>query len=339
MKKNTFILFLLAISALSACVPPNPETSSLIEASSSEIEEPKAELIEKELVNDRYFRFTLPEFEGAFVTSNINISSRSPSLSYGDTLIAEETVTSSYIACDINGDGYRELIFLEDLHLEDDPFLLWYIRWTFVVYDVKNAKRLFTQYDMSAEKDGHYGLYDYTFEVIDDRLVFVPYVQEYVDTEYFEVDRGHLRWSEEKGCYFEWDNIYGIEGMNFKGIYTADDTPVGLSHDEIDYYPFEIDRDYFLKYKVQRKNKDRLFKGMYLKVTSDVHDSLIFKDCLIRYDYSYENAETGEYALKFRMHNEPATDKYIPEGKHTLNWYFAYQGFNINYSITPQTSN
>ncbi|MBR6865989.1 MAG: hypothetical protein IKM80_01960, partial [Bacilli bacterium] len=164
MKKNTFILFLLAISALSACVPPNPETSSLIEASSSEIEEPKAELIEKEVVNDRYFRFTLPEFEGAFVTSNINFSSRSPSLSYGDTLIAEETVTSSYIACDINGDGYRELIFLEDLHLEDDPFLLWSIRWTFVVYDVKNSKRLFTQYDMSAEKDGHYGLYDYTLE-------------------------------------------------------------------------------------------------------------------------------------------------------------------------------
>ena len=337
MKKSLSLTSLLMAFALCGCTTP-AHTSSVQETYSQK-DEPKAELIKKEVVNDRYFRFTLPEFEGAFVTSNINISSRSPSLSYGDTLIAEETVTSSYIACDINGDGYRELIFLEDLHLEDDLFLLWYIRWTFVVYDVKNAKRLFTQYDMSAEKDGHYGLYDYTFEVIDDRLVFVPYVQEYVDTEYFEVDRGHLRWSEEKGCYFEWDNIYGIEGINFKGIYTADDTPVGLSHDEIDYYPFEIDRDYFLKYKVQRKNKDRLFKGMYLKVTSDVHDSLIFKDCLIRYDYSYENAETGEYALKFRMHNEPATDKYIPEGKHTLNWYFAYQGFNINYSITPQTSN
>ena len=337
MKKSLSLTSLLMAFALCGCT--TPANASSVQETSSQKEEPKAELIKKEVVDDRYFRFTLPEFEGTFVTSNINISSRSPSLSYGDTLIAEETVTSSYIACDINGDGYRELIFLEDLHLEDDLFLLWYIRWTFVVYDVKNAKRLFTQYDMSAEKDGHYGLYDYTFEVIDDRLVFVPYVQEYVDTEYFEVDRGHLRWSEEKGCYFEWDNIYGIEGINFKGIYTADDTPVGLSHDEIDYYPFEIDRDYFLKYKVQRKNKDRLFKGMYLKVTSDVHDSLIFKDCLIRYDYSYENAETGEYALKFRMHNEPATDKYIPEGKHTLNWYFAYQGFNINYSITPQTSN
>ena len=337
MKKSLSLTSLLMAFALCGCTIP--ANASSVQETSSQKEEPKAELIKKEVVNDRYFRFTLPEFEGAFVTSNINISSRSPSLSYGDTLIAEETVTSSYIACDINGDGYRELIFLEDLHLEDDLFLLWYIRWTFVVYDVKNAKRLFTQYDMSAEKDGHYGLYDYDFEIIDDRLVFVPYVQQYVDTEYFEVDRGHLRWSEEKGCYFEWDNIYGIEGINFKGIYTADDTPVGLSHDEIDYYPFEIDRDYFLKYKVQRKNKDRLFKGMYLKVTSDVHDSLIFKDCLIRYDYSYENAETGEYALKFRMHNEPVIDKYIPEGKHTLNWYFAYQGFNINYSITPQTSN
>lgn len=338
MKKSLSLTSILMAFALCGCTTP-ANTSSVQEASSQK-EEPKAELIKREVVNDLYYRFTLPEFEGAFVTSNINISSRSPSLSYGDTLIAGETVPNSYIACDINGDGYRELILLEDRHFEeDDPFLLWSIRWTFVVYDVKNSKRLFTQYDMNVEKDGHYGLYDYTFEVIDDRLVFVPYVHEYVDTEYFEVDRGHLRWSEEKGCYFEWDNIYGIEGMNFKGIYTADDTPVGLSHDEIDYYPFEIDRDYFLKYKVQRKNKDRLFKGIYLRVTSDVHDSLHFKDCLIRYDYSYENAETGEYALKFRMHNQPATNKYIPEGKHTLNWHFAYQGFNINYSITPQTSN
>ena len=45
MKKNTFILSLLAISVLSGCTPPSPDISSDIEASSSVKEGPKDELI------------------------------------------------------------------------------------------------------------------------------------------------------------------------------------------------------------------------------------------------------------------------------------------------------
>ena len=140
MKKNIFILLLLSISALSGCTPPSSETS--VQEASSQKEGPKDERIAAQVINDSYYRFYLPEFKEAFVSSNIQISSRLPSLSYGDTLISEGAL--EYFASDINGDGYRELIF-EERTVVDPSFHV-------VVYDVKNAKRLFDQNNMTMEK-------------------------------------------------------------------------------------------------------------------------------------------------------------------------------------------
>ncbi len=96
MKKNIFILPLLAISALSGCVWETKQPYSL--ATDTSIEEgPKDERIEAQVINDSYYKFYLPEFKEAFVSSNIQISSRLPSLSYGETLISEGALSLIHI--------------------------------------------------------------------------------------------------------------------------------------------------------------------------------------------------------------------------------------------------
>ena len=149
MKKSLSLTSLLMAFALCGCT--TPANTSSVQESSSQKEGPKDERIAAQVIDDSYYRFYLPEFKDAFtfVSSNIQISSRLPSLSYGETLISEGA--SGYFASDINGDGYRELIFKERRVL-DHYFHV-------VVYDVKNAKRLFDQNNMTMEKYGYYTKY------------------------------------------------------------------------------------------------------------------------------------------------------------------------------------
>ena len=88
--------------AFALCGCTTPANTSSVQETSSQKEGPKDERIAAQVINDSYYKFYLPEFKEAFVSSNIQISSRLPSLSYGDTLISEGAL--EYFASDINGD-------------------------------------------------------------------------------------------------------------------------------------------------------------------------------------------------------------------------------------------
>ena len=229
MKKNTFILSLLAISMLSACVWETKRPHSL--ATDTSIEEgPEDELIiagmydPKLESDDHVFYFRVPEFTERF---NLVIGSSMSMLYYGDTRIGENLHYDPYIyASDINGDGYREIVFAHNEMRSDG----------FTVYDIKNAKTLFSQEDMTVEKFGRFASYQYALDIREGELVFLPVLGHFMGPREFEerkiVDWGHLKWSEEKGCYFKWDNVYEIRQIILDSIcLKGDDTRLVMDSD------------------------------------------------------------------------------------------------------------
>ena len=290
MKKNTFILSLLAISMLSACVWETKQPYSL--ATDTSIEEgPKDELIlagmydPKLESDDHVFYFRVPEFTERF---NLVIGSSMSMLYYGDTRIGENLHYDPYIyASDINGDGYREIVFAHNEMRSDG----------FTVYDIKNAKTLFSQEDMTVEKFGRFASYQYALDIREGELVFLPVLGHFMGPREFEerkiVDWGHLKWSEEKGCYFKWDNVYEIRQMILDSIcLKGDETRLVMDSDlkdgeAIDLYHFERDRDYQIRIRVNRLNlggglyldPDLDFIGIDLDSTDKVNCELVYESC------------------------------------------------------------
>lgn len=327
MKKNIFILPLLAISVLSGCTPPSPEISSAIEASSSVKEGPKDEQIVAEEYETGLLRFNLPEFEGTFTTSYIGYSSRLPSLSYGDHVITEGAFLH-YYASDVNGDGFRELVFEENVIPTDRKN-------HYVVYDVKNDKRLFDTNNMTTQKYGYLCSYSFMLRIINDRLTFVPYIGEYKD--YNVIDYGHLKWSEEKGCHLEWENPFDIKSIVLEGIYnTNDHTKLHLDGgrkedgEAIDLYYFEKNTSYQMEITVVRGNKDRYLASGFLSMEWDSQRSYV-PTC-----YNIERSSdplTGKYVMEF------STSDFIDFDLHDWTFYFGFYGFSFYSKVMQGLAN
>ena len=323
MKKNIFILLLLSISALSGCTPPSSETS--VQATSSQKEGPKDERIAAQMVNDSYYRFYLPEFKEAFVSSDIQISSRLPSLSYGETLISEGAL--EYFASDINGDGYRELIFKERAVL-DPSFHV-------VVYDVKNAKRLFDQNNMTMEKYGYYTKYkNFDFSIRDDRLVLR--VLNGGNGENDVVDYGRFKWSE-GNCSIEWENLFDIKSIVLEGIYTTvGSTKLHLDGgrkedgEAIDLYYLEKDTSYEMRITVVRDDFTKYLDPGFLSMEWDSNKSqtptfhILERSC---------DPQNGKYVIEF------STSDIADFDLHDFAYYFGFHGFSFYSKVMRGSAN
>lgn len=335
MKKNTFILSLLAISMLSACVWETKQPYSL--ATDTSIEEgPKDELIVAGLYDPKLgsdgedFSFRVPEFTERF---KLVVGSSMSMLYYGDTRIGENLHYSPYIyASDINGDGYREIVFAHNEMRYDG----------FTVYDIKNAKTLFSQEDMTVEKFGRFASYQYALDIREGELVFLPVLGHFMGPREFEerkiVDWGHLKWSEEKGCYFEWDNVYEIRQMILDSIcLKGDDTRLVMDSDlkdgePIDLYHFERDRDYQIRIRVNRLNlggglyldPDLDFIGMDLDYTDKVNCELVNESC---------KPLEGWYVMEF------STSDITDFDLHEWKFYFGAFEFSFYFKVMQGSAN
>lgn len=343
MKKNNALIFLASVGSLmlSSCICgpyilPERDSSSAetttttypVETSTSEESGPKDELIgqgadlEQDAEGNRVFR--IEEFTEPFKFCKTTTSALD-TLKYGDVIISSNLyVGPQFVASDINGDGYRELVFLEKTEDRNRSF---------VVYDVKNSNILFKQADLAVEKHGHYASYRYSYDLRSDHLTFLPYIGNY--SEETIVDYGHLKWSEQKGCYFEWENIFKIKYIILDGFYeesTNIKLPVSFynSLDPIEYYSFDLGTTYLMKYKVLRDDYTRNFGTGFLEVEWSSENPSHFEQC-----YPLENSchpETGDYVTRFTV-REPF------EGRRTWKWYFGSWGFEANYYILPGIGN
>lgn len=323
MKKNIFILPLLAISVLSGCTPPsNVESSPL----SSKQEDPKGERIEAEEVDNAFVRFTLTEFDGTFTTSNIQVSIRLPSLSYGDRVITEGA-SLEYYAADINGDGFRELVFEEKLELETKPH--------YVVYDVKNDKRLFDQKNMTEQRYGYFVKYYLECGILDGHIAFKVFASESMDEQ--PIDYAHIRWSEKKGCYLELENPYDIKSIVLEGIYTTvGSTKLHLDGgrkedgEAIDLYYLEKDTSYEMKITVVRGNFKEYLAPGFLSMEWDSNKSqtptyyIWMRNC---------DPQTGKYVIEF------STSDITDFDLHDWTFYFGFYGFSFYSKVMQGLAN
>ncbi len=336
MKKNNALIFLASVGSLmlSSCLCgwngplPNGKgdevsmaASSSVPLSSEEQSGPKDELIgqgadlEQDVEGNRVFR--IEEFTEPFKLCKTTTSTLD-TLKYGDVIISSNLyVAPQFAASDINGDGYRELVFLEKTEDRNRSF---------VVYDVKNSNILFKQADLTVEKHSHYASYRYSYDVRNGRLTFLPYLGNFSENSI--VDYGHLKWSEEKGCYFEWENILGIEKIEFVRFFLNDEnmTPV-LPSNPGNVYTFETSKQYYMEFKITRNKTDRELDDMLLEVVWGNDNPSHFGEIRSPWNRSpvQNDVAKGQYYYYFTVVN--------PCEERVWDWYLTDYGFQINYKV------
>lgn len=340
MKKSLFVS-LFALMVLGACTPSMPVESSnrpeisgsngesLVSSASSEGETgPKDELFKADDTKrhpDGGYLVTIPEFKDPLWLCSSRGNSTIDSVKFGTTIITNALYNSwEFFASDINKDGYREIVFFEKDEQRNKNFH---------VYDLKNGRTILKQKEMTLEKFNRYYGYRYNLDIRDNHVVFLPYIGNF--SENTIIDYGHLRWSEDKGAYFEWENIYKVKQIVFDGIYVkGSDTPVltdgyaaNLWDETIWYYELELNTRYYLKYTVIRDDYTLNFNENFLDVYWDNEHDSYFQECLVA--RSECHPETGKYAIEFTMRETG------PE-RRTWNWFYGSWGFDVVYRVLSQ---
>ena len=334
MRKSSLVVSLLALAGLCSCLPPSevkessaplstaPETSSSTSSflsSESTPEGPKDELIATGLSNDlEEDAEGNPLIRIAEFNEPLKVSSPTASqhiLKYGDTVISDHLYNSfRLVASDINGDGFREIVFFEEGNNRNREFS---------VYDLKNNKTLLKQTDMTIEEFGHIACYRFYYDMKDGRLTFLPYAGNY--SERSTMDYGHLKWSEEKGCYFEWENILGIEKIEFVRFFLNDEnmTPV-LPSNPGNVYTFETSKQYYMEFKITRNKTDRELDDQPIDVVWGNDNPSHFGEIRSPWNGSIvqNDVAKGQYYYYFTVVN--------PCEERVWDWYLTNYGFKIN---------
>ena len=335
MRKSSLVVSLLTAAVLCSCVPPSEAKESSLPLSSesetsssspslasSEPEGPKDELITEGPTNDlerdaegnRLIR--IPEFNEPLKI--FTPSAGNYAMKYGDTVISDHLYNSfRLVASDINGDGFREIVFFEEGNNRNREFS---------VYDLKNNKTLLKQEDMTIEEFGHIARYRFYYDMKGGRLTFLPYAGNY--SERSTMDYGHLKWSEEKGCYFEWENILGIEKIEFVRFFLNDEnmTPV-LPSNPGNVYTFETSKQYYMEFKITRSKTDRELDDMPIDVVWSNDNPSHFGEIRSPWNRSpvQNDPATGQYFYYFTVVN--------PCEERVWDWCLTNYGFKINYKV------
>ena len=253
--------------------------------------------------------FSLEEFKDTTFTLKTT-NGFNGALFINDTEIESNLYTSPYIfASDINKDGYRELIF--DRNNKDEETRGDY----FVVYDVKNMKVLLDE--VNTKERSHYN-YRFNYGLIEDRLTFYPYTGNYNENSI--VDYGYLRYTEEKGAYFEWQNIFAITSIELVRFYINEEGYPSIEPVN-NVYTFHKGIKYSMEYKVNRTNNNRQLIGGFLSVYWDNAHPSHFNRYLSA-DYPDIN---NVYTDTFDLFDECEES--------TWEFFFGEFGFDVHYKI------
>lgn len=229
-----------------------------------------------------------------------------------NTAIEEDMYTSQYIfASDINEDGYRELIY--DRNKRDNEKAGNY----FVVYDVKNMKVLL---DEATTKERSRYNYCFNYGLIEDKLTFYPYIGNYKESSV--CDYGYLKYSQEKGPYFEWNNIFAISSIELVKFYTNDTDKVEVVATN-NVYTFKVGTKYCMEYKVNRTNFDRELGSDFVSVFWDNDHPSHFGEYIPNRNET--DITNGKYTVNFTVVN--------PFEGSSWEFFFMDYGFNVNYKV------
>ena len=235
MKKLFLLMGIFLI--LPSCNASDVEGYNAIENNSDLLPTEKASLPPVQ-INDIYndHEFSLEEFPdvtlriGPAVLNDEGTLTVHP-LYVNDIRVTEQTIDRLLFAYDINNDGYRDLIFSENVHETQGNTT--HING----FDIHNMKKMenklgFRQYKMGLEiEDGRLRTYAYQASTISS-VTF---------------DYAELVYTDEKGLYFVWDNMYQFKDFKFDSV-TLDDENKTVINPVVDengiHYSLKADVDY-----------------------------------------------------------------------------------------------
>ena len=253
--------------------------------------------------------FTLDEFKDVTFTLKTSNGSNG-ALFVNNTEIESSLFTSMYIfASDINRDGYRELIY--DRNEREGESRGNY----FVVYDVKNMKVLFDEVNTRV---GSYAFYRFNYGMVEEKLTFYPYIGNYSENSI--VDYGYLRYTEEKGAYFEWQNIFAITSIELVRFYINKEGYPSIEPVN-NVYTFHKGIKCSMEYKVNRTNNNRQLIGGFLSVYWDNAHPSHFNRYLSADYPDINNVYTDTFDLSDECEES------------TWEFFFGEFGFDVHYKI------
>lgn len=181
-----------------------------------------------------------------------------------DVRITEDTIDRLLFAYDINKDGYRDLVFSENI--KENGKKTTHING----FDGRNMKKMenklgFKQYRMALEIEG-------------ERVRARAYMASTISSVTF--DTAELAYTDEKGLYFVWDNMYQFEDFKLNRITLDDESKTVITpttNESGVNYALNADTNYIFEIGAPRKSnptiKDFDFyrqSGFDVKVGDDV---------------------------------------------------------------------
>lgn len=260
MKRNIAILFISTL-LLSAC--------SLNTTSSVNSSQPRSfpTIQIEDVYNDK--EFTLEELPGVTFRIGPRILNEDGSLYVrplyaNDVRITQSTIDRLLFAYDVNKDGYRDLVFSEDI--EENGKKTTHING----FDAKNMKKMVNKLGFKQYRMG--------LEIEEGRLRAKAYMASTINSVTF--DYAELAYTEEKGLYFVWDNMYQFKDFKLNRI-TLDDenkTPVNpIINESGTNYTLSANVDYIFEIAAPREENPKIAdldfyrsSGFDVKVGDDV---------------------------------------------------------------------
>ena len=269
MKKKLFILsgiFLL----LASCNARAVEGSDIVENNQDPLPTEKVALppIRIDNVYEDH-EFSLEEFPNAVLRIGPEVLSDDGKYTFhplyvNDVRVTEETIDRLLFAYDVNKDGYRDLVFSEKIHENEKNTT--HING----FDIHNMKKMenklgFRQYRMG-------------LEIADGRLRTYAYQASTISSMIF--DYAELAYTDEKGLYFDWDNMYQFKDFKLDRVTLDDENKTIINQTVNDngvHYSLKANVDYIFEIAAPREDNPTIKEFDFERNTGfdvDVNDEI-----------------------------------------------------------------
>ena len=264
---SLFTLLITSCGGVSSSTSQNPSDSSNTSNSTSNEPVALAPLQINDVYNDHEFK--LEEFPDTTFRIGPRILNEEGTLYVhplyvNDVRVTDDTLDRLLFAYDVNKDGYRDLVFSENVKKGQQKTS--HIN----AFDAHNMKKMenklgFRQYRMN-------------LEIEDGRLRAKAYMASTISSVTF--DYAELAYTDEKGLYFEWDNMFQFKDFKLDKI-TLDDENKTLVNPVINEsgvnYTLNANTDYIFEIAAPREDNPKIVdldferqSGFDVKVDDDV---------------------------------------------------------------------
>ena len=250
-----FILFSLFALLLTSCAGANSANTQSSAPSTSAPKTALAPIQIENVYND--CEFTLKEFPNVSLRIGPRILNDEGSLYVrplyvNDVRVTENTIDRLLFAYDVNKDGYRDLVFSETIDNNRTAHING--------FDIHNMKKMVNNLGLRQ--------YRMDLKIEEGRLRARAYVASTSNSITF--DYAEIAYSDEKGLYFIWDNMYQFKDFKLNRITLDDENKTLVSpttNESGSSYQLNANTDYIFEIAAPREEKPTLELNDFFRQT------------------------------------------------------------------------